>query len=106
MSEPEVVHIVETILPTNEDESSNCVEENGIIPKCKPGTVILQTFDENGFIHAQHGSLVMASVPQIKPEPSDKYNHAYGDTVDARKQYSSTTIVGAGDITQVCCLYS
>jgi hypothetical protein len=99
--EPEVVQIVETILPTSEDELNNSVEENGIIPKCKPGAVIFQTFDENGFIHAQHGSLVMAPVPQMRPETSNKYYPAYGDAVDARKQYSSTTIVGAGEVTQV-----
>jgi hypothetical protein len=102
-NKPEVVQIIETILPTNEDESDTCTEENGITPKCREEAIIFQTFDENGLIHAQHGSLVMASVPQIKPEISDKCYPTYGVAVDARNQYSSTTIVGSGDITQVCC---
>lgn len=101
-NKPEVVQIVETILPTNEDESDTCVEENVITPKCREA-IIFQTLDENGFIHTQHGSLVMASVPQIKPEISDKCYPTYGVAVDARNQYSSTTIVGAGDVTEVCC---
>jgi hypothetical protein len=100
-NKPEVIHIVETILPTNEDESDTCVEENSITPKCREEAIIFQTLDENGFIHAQHGSLVMASVPQIKSEISDKCYPAYSDAVDARKQYSSATIVGSGDVTQV-----
>lgn len=102
-NKPEVVQIVETILPTNEDESDTCIEENDITPKCREEAIIFQTLDENGFIHAQHGSLVMASVPQIKPEISDKCYPTYGVAVDARNQYSSTTIVGSGDVTQVCC---
>lgn len=104
-NKPEVVQIVETILPTNEDETDTCVEENGVTPKCREEAIIFQTLDENGFIHAHHGSLVMASVPQIKAEISDKCYPTYGVAVDARNQYSSTTIVGSGDVTQVCCLF-
>lgn len=95
MNEPEVIQIVETILPNNEDESNNSGEENGIISKCKPDAVIFQAFDDNGFIHAQHSSLVMT------PETSNKYYSAYSGAVDARKQYSSTTIVGSGDVSEV-----
>lgn len=101
-NKPEVIQIVETILPTNEDDSDTCIEENGITPKCREEAIIFHTLDENGFIHAQHGSLVMASVPQIKPEISDKCYSTYGVAVDGRNQYSSTTIVGSGDVTHVC----
>lgn len=101
----EVIQIVETILPTNEDESDTCVGENGITSKCREEAIIFQTLDENGFIQAQHGSLVMASIPQIKSEISDKCYHAYDDAVDVRNHYSSTTIVGSGDVTQVCCFF-
>jgi hypothetical protein len=104
MNKPEVVHIVETVLPISEDESITCIEENSIIPKCEPEAIIFQTLDENGFIHAQRGPLVMTSVPQIKPETSDKCYSAYSGTVDAGKQYSSTTIVGGGDVSEVCYL--
>jgi hypothetical protein len=102
-NKPEVVQIVETILPTIEDESDAYIEENGITSKCREEAIIFQTLDENGFIHAQHGSLVMASIPQIKPEISDKCYPAYSDAVDVRNQYSSATIVGSGDVTEVCC---
>jgi hypothetical protein len=98
-NKPEVIQIVETILPTNEDESDTCAEENGITSKCREEAIIFQTLDENGFIQAQRGSLVMASIPQIKSEISDKCYPA----VDVRNQYSSTTIVGSGGVTQVCC---
>lgn len=102
-NKPQVVQIMETLLPTIEDEPNKSFEETGIISKCnKPGAAIFQTFDENDFIHTQHGSLVMASVPQMKPQASNKYYPTYSDTVDTRKPYSSTTIVGAGEIAQVC----
>jgi hypothetical protein len=97
------VHIVETILPTIEDESNVCVEENGIIPKCEPEIIKYETLDENGFIHTQNGFLVMASVPQVKTEMPEKSYPAYSDKVRSRKQYSSATIVGARDVVPVCC---
>ncbi|XP_069703199.1 uncharacterized protein [Periplaneta americana] len=93
------VGIVESILPTIEDENSTC-EENGIIIKNEPEAIIFQTLDENGFIHAtQHGSLVMTPVSQLKGNDEKSYS-VYADAVDAGKQYSSATIVGAGDVSQ------
>ena len=96
------IQIVETILPTIEDESDVCIEENGIIPKCEPEAIKYETLDENGFIHTQNGFLVMASVPQVKTGTSEKRYSAYRGKVHSRKQYSSATIVGARDVVPVC----
>lgn len=92
------VQIVETILPTIEDESDVCIEENGLIPKCEQEAIKYETLDENGFIHTQNGFLVMASVPQVKTKTSEKRYSAYSNKVHSRKQYSSATIVGAGEV--------
>jgi len=96
------VQIVETILPTIEDESDVCIEENGIIPKCESEAIKYETLDENGFIHTQNGFLVMASVPQVKTNTPEKRYSAYSNKVHSRKQYSSATIVGAGEVVPVC----
>lgn len=93
---------METILPTIEDESDVCIEGNAIIQKCEPEAVKYETLDENGFIHTQNGFLVMASVPQMKTETSEKRYSAYSDKVHSRKQYSSATIVGAREVVPVC----
>jgi len=93
---------VETILPTIEDESDVCIEENGMIPKCEAEAIKYETLDENGFIHTQNGFLVMASVPQMKTDTSEKRYSAYSDKVHSRKQYSSATIVGAREVVPVC----
>jgi hypothetical protein len=96
------IQIVETVLPTIGDESNVCVEENSIIQKCEPEAVKYETLDENGFIHTQHGFLVMASVPQVKTETPEERYPAYSDRVHSRKQYSSATIVGSKDDVSVC----
>jgi len=96
------VQIVETILPTIEDESDVCIEENGMISKCEPEAIKYETIDENGFIHTQNGFLVMASVPQVKTDTSEKRYSAYSNKVHSRKQYSSATVVGAREVVPVC----
>jgi len=96
------VQIMETILPTIEEESDVCIEENGIISKCETEAIKYETLDENGFIHTQNGFLVMASVPQVKTETSEKRYSAYSNKLHSRKQYSSATIVGAGEVVPVC----
>ena len=100
MSESKVIQIVESILPTLEDSSDICLDERSVALKCDTGAVIYQALDGNGFVHTrQNGSVVMAAVPQIKSDHAHSFS--YNQAVEAGKEYSSTTIVGAGNEVQV-----